>query len=248
MAYPGWSRKRRLVGPAVGMEVPHLVVAAATGTNQTVTSLASGSSLGGVTLANGDHFLLLGQTNAYENGLWTIYGHTTGAYRPDYYRGPHQAIPGMLVTVKSGTYSGCTWELGAMTGYGNDGYGIVPDGTKHFWFPAEGSMPCVATNFAAGATYAVGTWEGRIDVDASGGAVTVNLPDPQALVPSPYSTAGYVGRPGRLISVAKSDSSGNAVTVAAAAGSVLGATSLASQYSSGLYVSNGTNWLTVAKN
>lgn len=66
------------------------------------------------------------------------------------------------------------------------------------------------------------------DVDASGGAVSITLPDPTA-------------NTGLMVAVAKADSSANAVTVV---GTVNGATdpSFNTQYTCYLMVSNGSEW------
>ncbi|MDA8189572.1 MAG: hypothetical protein M0T85_15645 [Dehalococcoidales bacterium] len=79
--------------------------------------------------------------------------------------------------------------------------------------------------------YTVPGWGYHVDVDASGGAVTVNLP-----------TA--VGNAGALIEVRKTDSSANAVTVdGAGTETINGATTrvIYAQYDSYSFRSDGTN-------
>lgn len=78
---------------------------------------------------------------------------------------------------------------------------------------------------SASASIAPGTFA---DVDATAGAVTITIP--------PAATNS-----GKVIGVAKSDSSANAVTIS---GQVNGAatTDLTAQYTSLLLVSNGTEW------
>ena len=83
--------------------------------------------------------------------------------------------------------------------------------------------------------YTVPRWGYHVDVDASAGAVTVNLP-----------TAA--GKAGALIEVRKKDSSLNTITVAAASGQYInGASSfvLYSQYDSVSLRSDGSNVMVV---
>ncbi len=96
----------------------------------------------------------------------------------------------------------------------------------------KSASPCtIVAKAFADTPYTVPDWGYHIDVDASGGAVTVNLP-----------TA--VGNAGALIEVRKIDSSANAVTVdASGAQTINGAAThvIASQYASYSYRSDGTN-------
>lgn len=78
-------------------------------TNQDVQSLAAGSTVGGVTLVEGDRVLLAAQTAGADNGLWVIV--PGGATRPtDFDAGADLEIA-KVVRVSAGSRAGSQWAL-----------------------------------------------------------------------------------------------------------------------------------------
>lgn len=78
--------------------------------------------------------------------------------------------------------------------------------------------------------YSFAATDDQINADCTSGAITANLP----------SATAYRGR---TCTVVKIDSTGNAVTVGAAAGNVRGTVSLTAQWQVGRWRSNGTDWI-----
>ncbi len=227
MGYQGYERANGEWGVNRQVKTFHCKVASSS--NVDLTTLNTGDMIDGVTVANGDIIFLPAQTYAWENGLWEVPYFQGEPRLVSWLRSGTQLVHGTEVCVQFGaTLGGTRWQAVL---HNDIGFGLFPMASNISW-ECLNRRPVKATTTTP---YAVSAWEGHIAVDATAGAKTVTLPAP----------ATY---PGRVISVSKTDSSGNAVTVASAAGSVYGATSLASQYSAGTYVSDGTNWHTTAKN
>jgi len=91
------------------------------------------------------------------------------------------------------------------------------------------------TTKAVTAAYTVEPFDRVILADATGGAFTVTLPN----------AYGRMGQ--QPISVKRMNAGGNAVTVGSAGGTIDGATtaSLAAQYATKAFVSDGTNWMII---
>lgn len=81
-------------------------------------------------------------------------------------------------------------------------------------------------------TYQVLTTDDLILADATAGAFTVTLPSPAGLF-------GGVNAPQPTFRVQKVDSTANAVTLATAAGSIIGNTNLTSQFQTATYIPDG---------
>lgn len=227
MGYQGYDRGTGEWG--VNRQVKTFHCKAASTANVDLSALNTGDSIDGVTVANGDIILLVGQTYAWENGLWEVPYYAGEPRMVPWLRNGSQLVHGTEICVQFGsTLAGTRWQANL---HNDIGFGLWPWAST-LYYECLNRRPVKATTSTP---YAVAAWEGHIDVDATAGAKTVTLPAP----------ATY---PGRVISVSKSDSSGNAVTVGSASGSVLGVTSLGAQYAAATYVSNGTNWLTTAKN
>lgn len=235
MAYTGWRRRRSFFAP--DRELPRFQVVAASGSDVALSTVASGTTVGGVALVTDDVFLALSQTDPTQNGVYQVGGSAYGAHRPEWLCNMNQLIPGVQVQVRKGTFGGCTFELGVNTSAigGADGFGVLPDAFKSWWFPVNGLPPRTMTVSAD-----VGTWEGVILADATAGAVAVNLPDPSAVPAS----LNYGGRPGRTVAVVKTDAVNN-VTVTCTTAAVHGDVTLAAQYDAQTYVSNGTAWYAI---
>lgn len=90
-----------------------------------------------------------------------------------------------------------------------------------------------AIKLVTSATYTITEDDGTILVNASSAAVTVTLPEHEA---------------GRIFTVLKTDSSGNAVTLKPGSGTINGATtqSTTTQYGKFTVQSDGTNWFIIA--
>ena len=97
--------------PAAPVAFPHepwAAVRAAATANVGIHSLEAGSNLGGVTLVEGDRFLLSGQTDARENGIFSM--EPQGADRSRDADDPAEFHFGRTVRVTSGTAAG-TWRF-----------------------------------------------------------------------------------------------------------------------------------------
>lgn len=68
---------------------------------------APGASVGGVSLTSGQYFLLYGQTDATENGVYQY----TGAASPAVRRADLELVPGMTIFVDEGTNADTTYQL-----------------------------------------------------------------------------------------------------------------------------------------
>jgi hypothetical protein len=86
------------------------------------------------------------------------------------------------------------------------------------------------------AAYTITDQDDVILGNASGGAFNVTLPS-------------AIGRQGRIFTVKKTDSSGNAVTISTTGGQTIdgaASVSLGAQFSSRMLMSDGANWLVLA--
>jgi hypothetical protein len=79
-------------------------------------------------------------------------------------------------------------------------------------------------------TYSMGATDDMMEADATSAAFTITIP----------AAASYRGR---LVTITKIDATANAITIAAAGGSVRGTTSLTTQWQVGRWRSDGTNWI-----
>ncbi|MEU6582737.1 hypothetical protein [Nocardia sp. NPDC046763] len=83
----------------------HTPVRVATSTNTTLSS--PGTSIDGVTLANGDRVLLFGQSTQSQNGLWVFNGSAAAMTRPTDYASAATISPiAVAVSVEAGTTNG----------------------------------------------------------------------------------------------------------------------------------------------
>jgi hypothetical protein len=85
------------------------VVRAASTTNITVSS--PGTSIGGVTPANGERYLLAGQTSAGENGLYVYNGASSAMTRATDADSAAELPPGVLVCASEGSYANKVFML-----------------------------------------------------------------------------------------------------------------------------------------
>lgn len=139
---------------------------------------------------------------------------------------PFTAVVGTIIQASDWNTSGRDNLLYLQTTVENTTSGHVHNGTDS----RRLAMAYVSKAFAD-SPYTVPGWGYHVDVDASGGAVTVNLP-----------TA--VGNAGALIEVRKTDSSANTVTVdGSGTETINGAATLViyAQYDSYSLRSNGAN-------
>ena len=147
----------------------HQHVRVATSTNTTLS--APGATIDGVTMANGDRVLLMGQTTGSQNGLWVFNGSASALTRPTDYAAAQAFTKGSVtVLVTEGTLADKAYTLST------DGT-VTVDTTSTSWVAIGGGNSYTAGNGLqlAGSTFSVLAADGSISVSGSG--VTVgNVP------------------------------------------------------------------------
>lgn len=141
----------------------HVRVAAASN----VTIATPGTTINGVTMANGDRVLLTAQTTGSQNGLWVFNGSAAAMTRPvDYAAGTVLTNPSITVTATEGTSpaGNQAWTLST------DGT-ITVDTTTTAWAIVGGGTTYTAGNgisISSNTVTAVAAPSGGLTVSASG--------------------------------------------------------------------------------
>jgi hypothetical protein len=223
---------------------------ATTGTNYAVKGGATGS---GATTNYGGYFTASGATTnygVYASGTgWGAFG-TTATDGSAGIQGTSSGISAKGVYGTSTNTSGTDGfgVYGQSTGAKTSGYGgyfTSSGATNNYGVYVDAGITRLNGAFnlkqvSKTSTYTADDTDCTIFVDATSGAVTINLP-----------TTGFGRVSGRIYIIKKTDASGNAVTIDGNSSETIdGATtySLASQYKYVTIQSNGTNWFIIGNN
>lgn len=160
-----WAVTTTGVAAANGLPFDRVVRAWSTSNVANLFS-APGTTIGGVTMANGETFGLSGQSTPSQNGPWVFNGSGSSATRPTWFDLGAEAVLGMVIRVAEGTNKSTSWQLettGAITinstsltwakvnGSGGGGSGdSIDDGSGNGLRAFSGSVSAMGTTSFAG--------------------------------------------------------------------------------------------------